>query len=75
MKEWIKETNRQLTDRGSVYRVRNNIIYYFMAFYFWITLLMIVGIFSILFYFFGDYLFWISNNSGLLINRTQEFLK
>lgn len=74
IKEWKKETNKNLKENFSVYRVRNNFIFYFLSLYFWITFISIILIIVFGWYFFGEYIFWIKDNYQLIINYAGELI-
>ncbi len=67
-KEWVNETNKRLKEMGSVYRVKNILIYHFLVLYFVFTFITLIVLAIIAFNYLQPYLPLLVEKSDVIIN-------
>ncbi len=67
-KEWKKKTNNILKGNHSVNRVRNNLIYYFLVSYFFVTIISFLVLGFLFFEYFSPYITLIIDNKEAVLN-------
>ena len=72
IKEWKRETNKGLKNKGYAYRVRNNLIYQFLVFWFIVTSTLIFLSLILFSKFLFPYVELILDNKDAVLNYLNE---